>query len=45
MNEDLALFDASFFWNRGTEAAAMDSQHPLVLQTSYRALEISKSLH
>ncbi|KAK1148135.1 Type I Iterative Polyketide synthase (PKS) [Aspergillus melleus] len=39
MKEDPALFDASFFGIGGTEATAMDPQHRLVLETSYRALE------
>ncbi|KAK1147595.1 Type I Iterative Polyketide synthase (PKS) [Aspergillus melleus] len=39
MQEDPALFDASFFGISGAEAAVMDPQHRMVLETAYRALE------
>lgn len=39
MKEDPALFDASFFGIGGAEAAVMDPQHRMVLETAYRALE------
>lgn len=39
MKEDLAAFDASFFSITADEAKAMDPQHRLLLETSYRALE------
>ncbi|KAL4909664.1 hypothetical protein BDW74DRAFT_42311 [Aspergillus multicolor] len=39
MKDDLSLFDAPFFSITAAEAEAMDPQHRLVLETSYRALE------
>ncbi|PLB52311.1 polyketide synthase [Aspergillus steynii IBT 23096] len=39
MKEDPTLFDASFFGIGGAEAAVMDPQHRMVLETAYRAFE------
>jgi acyl transferase domain-containing protein len=36
---DISAFDAPFFSITGPEAAAMDPQSRLLLETSYRALE------
>lgn len=40
----LGEFDAPFFSMNSKEAAAMDPQQQLLLETSYRALENGKSL-
>ena len=39
LKEDISAFDAPFFSISPTEAAALDPQHRLLLETSYRALE------
>lgn len=39
MKEDLGAFDSSFFSLSAEESKAMDPQHRLLLETSYRALE------
>jgi acyl transferase domain-containing protein len=39
LKEDLGAFDANFFNITPAEAKAMDPQHRLMLETSYRALE------
>jgi acyl transferase domain-containing protein len=39
MKEDVAAFDTSFFSITAEEAAAIDPQHRLLLETSYRAIE------
>ncbi|KAI1579032.1 Polyketide synthase module, partial [Pyrenophora tritici-repentis] len=39
INEDLSKFDAPFFSITPGEAACMDPQHRLMLETTYHALE------
>lgn len=39
LQENISAFDAPFFSIPGAEAAAMDPQSRLLLETSYRALE------
>lgn len=39
MKDDPRAFDAPFFSVTAKEAAAMDPQHRLLLETSYRAFE------
>lgn len=39
LEEDLALFDASFFSITAREAMSMDPQQRMLLETAYRALE------
>lgn len=45
LREDLAVFDAAFFAITATEAAAMDPQQRMLLETAYRALENGTSKH
>jgi acyl transferase domain-containing protein len=42
--EDPGLFDAPFFSITASEAAAMDPQQRMMLETSYLALESGESL-
>ena len=39
LKEDLGVFDAQFFGISATEAGAMDSQHRILLEVAYHALE------
>jgi acyl transferase domain-containing protein len=39
LSEDPGLFDATFFSIQASEAAAMDPQQCMLLETTYRALE------
>jgi acyl transferase domain-containing protein len=39
LKEDLGAFDAPFFSITATEAAGLDPQQRILLETAYRALE------
>lgn len=43
MKQDPAAFDAPFFSISAKEAAAMDPQQRMILETSYRAFENGQS--